>query len=854
MSLAQNLRFTLIVSFALMALAIFGFSAFAHGSDIAAHELEEAQIDQLVSLDENITPEEFGIGDPNILPGSPFYGFKNFGRGFRSFFTFDSVKKAELKIKFANEKLIEAKKLEEQGVDDETLKSALGNYGQEIARVKTQVEKLKGAADKTEIESLIKEMADSQIKQHKTLGKIMRDRADIAPEIEQEKADAMKRLSESMADVADPEVLRQKFEEVIKEQKGSSFKHFKHIEVLEEVKDNVPDAAKDAIQNAIEQSSKFFEEEFSNIENEQRELFNKYIEKTGGNEVRHLEAFDSISAFADVEKEMFDEMEKAREKTRKRVEERMQGIKDETRKKVFVAHLENGKMEDARIVNELENNLDPETITIILDIKNKMQEKIRGKFENAESVGDLDNFFGEIEDHSDVQMLSMLDDMEKIIPEDKKNFWQEMKKKAITEMQSQMETARRFGRLEDETRMLAGFEPEDMRVLDKFEGEFGPEFNFFGDIRQEQAGRIQNRFEHLSEFAGQRPEDSEFFEKAEEFRLRIQGDPTTLRYMQQFAPKIDQNFRDFDFQRDVHGFTGEDINLKIEKADLLIQKLAALIENSVAETPGLEASRAHLKNAREHLERAKTALAAADEGEAFGQAVSAIQNAANGIRSLEASGFEAEQAQYFQQRDEVRFEFRDVPADQLPDFDQFINIERPSYQDFTRPEFFHEDVVCAQVITPARDRLTKQCKVFTNSCLPPGWIQDQTCQASSGTGVEDFSNVIQPTTQIQIAPTIDYQKLLEEKQRLLEQSGVQLTPAEPTQPTDQIACPTYDIISFTRDCSARGGSVTKKYDEHCGYLPECVLPTATEPAPTYQEPTYTEPSPTYQYPDYNYSR
>ncbi len=857
---------------------------------------QDAQAQELADLDQNITPEDLGVGDPNILPGSPFYGFKNFSRGMQSFFTFNPVKKAELKIKFSNEKLIEADKLEEQGVDDATLKNALDNYGQEVARLKTQAEKLRGAADEAKIELLVRKTADSQIKQYKLLGKIMKNREDIAPEIEQEKADAMKRLSESMADIADPEVLRQKFEEVIKEQKGSSFRHFKNIEVLREVKDNVPDAAKDAIQSAIEQSSKFFEEDFSNIEKGQRDLFNKYIEKTGGNEIRHLEAFDSLNSFTDIDKDMFREMEKAREKTRKRVEERLQGIKDETRKKIFFAHLEDGNMENARIVNELENNLAPETITNILGIKNKMQEKMREKFENAESIGDLDNFFDEIENHSDVQMLSVMDEMERIIPEDKKDFWQKMKKKAMTEMQSNIDGAKRFGRLEDETRMLAGFEPEDMRILDKFESEFGPEFDFFKGMREEQANRIGERFQNFQKFSQERPENSDFLERAEKFRIRIQEDPRSFQQIQKFAPRISEHFKALDTQISEHGFGGEDINLKIERADAMIQKLSSLIENAEVSAPGLEAARSNLTNAREHLEKAKTALSGANKGEAFGLAISAIQNATNGIRMLETSGFEAEQLKYFEHRDQVRMQFKDLPVDQRPDFDQFINVKPPSFENFVRPESFQQDTVCAQVMTPAREKITSQCRVFTNSCLPPGWFRDDSCQSQTA-----------PTGSIQTAPapiipaTIDYQRLLEEKQRLLlEQSAIQPAPVvtalvtccvdntcvrqsetnckyaggrvvpgdscypdpcggaatispEPTYvapTTEHVACPSYDIIAFNRDCSARGGSVVKKYDQNCGYVPECVVPTYTEPAPTYQAPTYTEPAPTYQYPNY----
>jgi putative hemolysin len=203
-----------------------------------------------------------------------------------------------------------------------------------------------------------------------------------------------------------------------------------------------------------------------------------------------------------------------------------------------------------------------------------------------------------------------------------------------------------------------------------------------------------------------------------------------------------------------------------------------------------------------------------------------------------------------EQRDEVRFEFRDVPPDQLPDFDQFINIERPSYQDFSRPEFFHEDLVCAQILTPARERLTGYCKVFPNSCLPPGWMPDQTCQTQAG-AVDGSATVVPPPTQIQIAPAIDYQRLLEEKQRLLEQA-VAPAPTGTTQPVDQIVCPSYDIMRFTQECSQKGGTVGKKFDPNCGYLPHCILPTiSTEPVNTQPAPTEPAPTPTTTCPSYD---
>ena len=735
----------------------------------------DARATELVEQDENITPEDLGVGDPNILPGNPLYIFKNIFRGVQSILTFDPIDKAELKLKFANEKIIEAKKLEEGGASDERVKAALENYEEETLRVKAHIEALKDSGKtKTEIERIVKHAADSQIKHHKALGKMMKRRDAIAPEIEIKKAAAMKHFSESMAAVVSPEVLAQKFEEALQEQKGSAFRHFKHIEVLEEVRDFVPEQAKDAIKNAIERSSKAFEKEFRDIEEDQRKIFNKYIEKIGGNEVRHLEVFNSLGAFADIQKEMFEEIEKAREKTRKRIEYRMTSIKDETRKQVFVAHLAGGELEDLRIIKELETNLDPEVITAILDIKHKAEETMRARFENAESVGDLDDFFGELEDFSDVAMLGVLDEMEQIIPEDKKEFWQEMKKKAMSEMQEDIDEARRFGRLEDELQMMAGFDPEHMTVLDNFQDEFGAQFDFFDEMRKEQAERIQNRFEHFREFAAEAEHfpngppgflgggslpgpgptpvpffgSADFFEDAEKFRLRIQEDPSVQNQIEQFAPQITQYFRAFDIQREEHGFQASDINFKIKEAEGFIQKLSSLIENLAEGTPGLEAARNNLNNARGHVAKARTALAEGRTGEAFGQGTAAVGNATNGMRHLEQKTFEAERKEYFDERDKFRDQFRDLPKDERPDPSQFLKFVPKSFPIFEPPPGFELpafgprdrdfriadpddrpiDRVCAQVLTPARHRITRACVTFPDACIPDGWERVPTCE------------------------------------------------------------------------------------------------------------------------------
>ncbi len=57
--------------------------------------------------------------------------------------------------------------------------------------------------------------------------------------------------------------------------------------------------------------------------------------------------------------------------------------------------------------------------------------------------------------------------------------------------------------------------------------------------------------------------------------------------------------------------------------------------------------------------------------------------------------------------------------------------------------------ICAQVLTPARNNVTQECRIFGDSCLPDGWVADRSCQIS--TPAPEPS----PTTKTDIAkPTV----------------------------------------------------------------------------------------------------
>jgi len=116
----------LILSFAFLPTA-----GFVNAQEEVGIIIQNAPVPELLEMDESVAPQDLGVGEPTILPDNPFYFFKNTFRGLRSTFTFNSERKAELKLRFANEKIIEAGKLAEKG-NFKALERHLESYEKDI--------------------------------------------------------------------------------------------------------------------------------------------------------------------------------------------------------------------------------------------------------------------------------------------------------------------------------------------------------------------------------------------------------------------------------------------------------------------------------------------------------------------------------------------------------------------------------------------------------------------------------------------------------------------------------------------------------------------------------------------------
>src|SRR3989344_1606615 len=138
-----------IVIFSLAAILVSGLA----GSSLAQEGTSAPE--------ETITIKDLGISDTGILPSSPFFFFKELGRGLQSFVTFNPVSKAELELKFTNEKAAEVKKISEtQPQNTEAIQRALENYKESQENLRSRFEKLAETSQNPKIDNLLDNLTE----------------------------------------------------------------------------------------------------------------------------------------------------------------------------------------------------------------------------------------------------------------------------------------------------------------------------------------------------------------------------------------------------------------------------------------------------------------------------------------------------------------------------------------------------------------------------------------------------------------------------------------------------------------------------------------------------------------------
>lgn len=303
----------LIIKISLISAVIFlglgaGLTTLAQGTTTAEEEIK---------LDEKVEAEDLGIKKPKILPDSSFYFLKNWGRSIQNFFTFNPVRKAELKLKFANEKLIETKELVEKKKNSELIKEGIKNYQEEIEKIKEEVDKIKEkAVENPKVEKFLDKFINQQILHEKVLQKLEEQvPKNVFENIKEAREKHLEKFGEVMTKLEDrPEEIKEKLEKNLEAIGGSEYKDFKNLEILKNLEEKVPEKAKEAIQKAQETTLIRLKEDLEKMSSDDQEKFKGYVEEISGNKEKQLEILETLKFEVEKKPELKEKIIEVREK------------------------------------------------------------------------------------------------------------------------------------------------------------------------------------------------------------------------------------------------------------------------------------------------------------------------------------------------------------------------------------------------------------------------------------------------------------------------------------------------------------------------------------------------------------
>lgn len=516
--------------------------------------------DTLADLDDTVTEQDFSLEEVEA-PGA-FHVFKRFGRGVKEAFTFDPLKKAEVKLEHANIELLEAKKAAESGAFDP---KALERFEGKLRDIREEATRFE---DTDATETFFDKVLDNQIKQQKVLDSI----EDVALKDASKSSaarvfDTVKSVQERSASHVgevigrgDPRELSERFDRVLNLQRGSEFKDIKNLEVLKRVEAHVPEEAKEAIDQAQDRAFKRVATHFAREGKQAGEAFETYIEDIDGDETRFIEVLDSLKGDLlalnpDLPPEIVQKFERAKDIAAQRFQHKIEDFgesfdkdfqkraQDRIFRRFRVGDGEGPDVEELRAIEEIRQRVHFEDEALQEEIEQHHKEALNQfkqafsdptSNEQAKRFEALSRKMAENPDPTTFRLLQELEDEVRTDPK-KAAFLEKIDREAKKQFAEQ---AQEHG--DDFFEHIASTNPQDIEIFKQLQQDFvrNPDEFFDGDGFG--GGQFDSRF-------GPPPGFERFFDRAIDTHTEhIQDHLAEIddpRIFEQFQHK----FNDFDF-------------------------------------------------------------------------------------------------------------------------------------------------------------------------------------------------------------------------------------------------------------------------------------------------------------------
>ena len=272
---------------------------------------------QDIEADENVSSEDLGLKDPSLLPDSPWYFAKNWWNNTKLFFTFNPIKKAQLRQKIVDQKILEIKKLVKKGENSEILDRAQKNYEKEQEKLRQRIEKINQSKDENSqaLEKFKEKFVKHQILHDKILEKLESQVPEKAYEkIKTAREIHLQKFGEVMFKLDNKDDVPKRLENALGAIKGSEFKDFKNLEFLKNLQERVQDPDKKAkLEQAEDKITEHLKSKIEKMPEAKQLRINQYLENLPGDKIKHLEILQGVKKRFQDKKKIQERLEQGRQ-------------------------------------------------------------------------------------------------------------------------------------------------------------------------------------------------------------------------------------------------------------------------------------------------------------------------------------------------------------------------------------------------------------------------------------------------------------------------------------------------------------------------------------------------------------
>ena len=236
---------------------------------------------QATVQDEAITAQELDISEPTLLPYSKFYFLKNWKNAIQSVFTFGQVKKAELNLKIASEKLLEARKLAEKTNNPKILNKATELYQNKIEAVQKNIAKFKETATTSvAVSKFLDKFTKQQILQEQILDKLASQvPASALEKIQQVRERQLEQFGQVMQKLEDKDKIKARVEKGLDALKKNDLKPLLNLQIIKKLEDKFPTSTLEQIKQAKTENLQKLNEKLQAMPAATQQKIENYLDK-----------------------------------------------------------------------------------------------------------------------------------------------------------------------------------------------------------------------------------------------------------------------------------------------------------------------------------------------------------------------------------------------------------------------------------------------------------------------------------------------------------------------------------------------------------------------------------------------